>query len=141
MNQWMFDSVWRVRVTKVAFHPTDPDYGTNAWEVTMPSNNGAKYEGITPNDTLKNNMQPALANGDTIAATETTHGNLNQQQLDFSFVSGLGSVHIHAKVLFKKHAGPEQSAGQTLDHVRCCEVPEFSPRRRRKVLEPAITRL
>ena len=81
MNQWMFNGVWRVRVTNVAFHPAGD--GANGWDVTMQWNNGTHVAGISPTDTRKQDMVLALANGDTIAATDTTHGNLNQQQLDF----------------------------------------------------------
>lgn len=81
LNQWMFNGVWRVRVTKVAFHPAGDV--TNGWDVTMQWNNGTSIAGLTPTDTRKQDMVLALANGDTLSATDSTHGNLNQQQLDF----------------------------------------------------------
>lgn len=81
MNQWMFNGVWRVRVTQVAFHPAGDD--PNGWDVTMQWNNGTSIAGLSPTDTRKQDMVLALANGDTLSATDTTRGNLNQQKLDF----------------------------------------------------------
>ena len=81
MNQWMFNGVWRVRVTNVAFQPAGDN--ANGWNVTEQWGNGTSYAGITPIDTMKQDQVLALTNGDTMSATDTTHGNLNQQQLDF----------------------------------------------------------
>jgi hypothetical protein len=82
MNQWMFNGVWRVRVTNVSYAPAGDK--PNAWNVTMQWGNGTSYAGITPAvDTLKQDMVLALANGDTLAPGDTTSGALNQQQLDY----------------------------------------------------------
>lgn len=81
MNQWMFNGVWRVRVTNVAFHPAGD--AVNGWDVTMQWANGTSYAGISPVDTRKQDLVLGLANGDTLTATDTTRGSLNQQQLDF----------------------------------------------------------
>jgi hypothetical protein len=81
MNQWMFNGVWRMRVTNVAFQPAGDH--PNAWNVTMQWNNGTSYAGVAPMDTGKQDLVLALANGDTLTATDSTIGNLNQQQLDF----------------------------------------------------------
>ena len=81
MNQWMFDGMWRVRVTNVAFQPAGDH--PNAWNVTMQWANGTSMAGISPMDTNKQDLVLALANGDTLSATDTTAGSMNQQQLDF----------------------------------------------------------
>jgi hypothetical protein len=81
MNQWMFNGVWRVRVTKVAFHPADDR--PNSWDVTMQWANGTAIAGLAPIDTRKQDLVLALANGDTIAAADATTGAMNEQQLDF----------------------------------------------------------
>jgi len=81
MNQWMFDGVWRVRVTNVAYQPKGDH--PNRWDVTMQWANGTKYAGIAPADTMKQDLVLGLQNGDTLTATDTTVGSLNQQQLDF----------------------------------------------------------
>lgn len=81
LNQWMFNGVWRVRVTNVAFQPAGDH--PNAWNVTMQWANGTSYAGISPVDTMKQDFVLALANGDTLTATDSTTGTLNQQQLDY----------------------------------------------------------
>lgn len=81
LNQWMFNGVWRVRVTGVAFQPAGDK--PNAWNVTMQWGNGTSYSGISPTDTMKQDLVLALANGDTLTATDSVTGSLNQQQLDF----------------------------------------------------------
>jgi hypothetical protein len=84
MNQWMFNGVWRVRVTNVAWHAAstgNPD--ANAWDVTMQWANGTSFAGITPVDTMAQDMVLALQNGDTVTTTDTSTGNMNQQQLFF----------------------------------------------------------
>ncbi len=79
MNQWMFNGVWRMRVTSVAPHQGD----VPGWDVGMQWANGTSYAGISPMDTMKQDLVLQLANGDTLTATDSTRGNLNQQQLDF----------------------------------------------------------
>lgn len=80
MNQWMFNGVWRVRVTNVAPIPAGDVQG---WNVTMQWANGTSFAGISPTDTVKQDLVLALANGDTLTATDSTRGSMNQQQLDF----------------------------------------------------------
>jgi hypothetical protein len=81
VNQWMFNGVWRVRVTNVAFHPQDD--GPVSWNVTMQWGNGTNITPLAPTDTLKKAMVLALANGDTLTTTDSTRAALNEQQLDF----------------------------------------------------------
>jgi hypothetical protein len=84
LNQWMFNGVWRVRATNVAWHPSsagNPD--ANAWDVTMQWGNGTSYAGISPTDTMAQDIVLQLQNGDTLTTTDSTTGNLNQQQLFF----------------------------------------------------------
>ena len=80
MNQWLFNGVWRVRVTNVAFRP--PGDKANAWLVTTQWGNGTSVAGVSPYDTLKQSMVLALANGDTLTANDSTTGTLNEQELD-----------------------------------------------------------
>ncbi len=82
MNQWMFDGMWRVRVTKVAFVPVAGDT-INAWDVTMQWANGTSIAGLSPNDSLKQDLVIALKNGDTLGASGTTTGTLLEQKLDY----------------------------------------------------------
>lgn len=80
MNQWLFNGMWRVRVTNVAQMPAGDVSG---WNVTMQWANGTSFAGVAPVDTMKQDLVLALANGDTLTATDSTRGSLNQQQLDF----------------------------------------------------------
>ena len=82
MNQWMFDGMWRVRVTNVAWQPKDADH-FNAWLVTMQWANGTTVAGLMPIDTDKQDLVLALANGDTISASDLTTTTLNEQKLDY----------------------------------------------------------
>jgi hypothetical protein len=82
MNQPMFNGMWRVRVTKVEFHPA-ADGHLNGWDVTMQWGNGTAFADLDPSQTRKQDLVLAFANGDTLAATATTLGNLNEQKLDF----------------------------------------------------------
>jgi len=83
MNQWMFNGVWRARVTNVAFHPSTQTPGVNGWDVTMQWGNGTSQHGLQPQNTMKNPMVLQLANGDTLTTTDTTSGTLGEQQLDY----------------------------------------------------------
>ena len=80
MNQWMFNGVWRVRVTGFAFHPAGD--AINGWDVTMQWGNGTSMGDVTPGDTRKNDLVLALANGDTMAALDTNRGRFSEGQLD-----------------------------------------------------------
>jgi len=103
VNQWMFNGVWRVRVTNVAFHPAGD--AVNGWDVTMQWANGTSYAGISPVDTMKQDFVLALANGDTLTATDTTDGTLNQQRLDYHNFPASGQFTYTQSFL----------SGQTLD--------------------------
>jgi hypothetical protein len=83
MNQWMFNGVWRMRVTSVAFHPTTAPPGINGWDVTMQWGNGTSQAGLSPVNTMKQPLVLQLANGDTLTTTDSTTGTLNEQQLDY----------------------------------------------------------
>jgi hypothetical protein len=80
MNQWMFNGMWRVRVTNVAFQPAG-DYPA-VWNVSMQWANGTSFSPVSPADTMKKPMVLALANGDTITTTDSSRGTLNEGQLD-----------------------------------------------------------
>jgi hypothetical protein len=81
-NQWLFNGMWRVRVTKVAFRPAADGY-PNGWDVTMQWANGTSFPDLQPSMTNKQGLVLALANGDTLPATATTNGSLIEQKLDY----------------------------------------------------------
>lgn len=81
MNKWMFDGLWRVRVTSVAYTPSATN--ANGWDVTMQWGNGTTIAALRPTDSFKKDLVIALKNGDTLAATDTTDGTLIEQKLDY----------------------------------------------------------
>lgn len=84
LNQWMFNGVWRTRVTNVAFHPASAGSpGADAWAVTMQWANGTSVPEASPADTGAKDMVLGLQNGDTITTTDSTIGNMSQQNLFF----------------------------------------------------------
>jgi len=83
MNQWMSNGVWRVRATAVA-----PDMGNDnsgpqiGWMITQEWTNLTKRP-IAPGDTAVTDQQLVLANGDTVASTNSAGTSLNFQQLTY----------------------------------------------------------
>jgi hypothetical protein len=79
MNQWMFNGIWRVRVTKV--DPLPDNSGKQVgWLVTEQWRNGTDRK-LSPGATFTKDQQIMLANGATITADETTNGTLSAQDL------------------------------------------------------------
>lgn len=103
VNQWMFNGMWRVRVTNVAPIPAGDVSG---WNVTMQWANGTSFAGISPVDTMKQDLVLALQNGDTLAATDSTRGNMNQQQLDFHTFPASGQFTYTQMFLTQAAADP-----------------------------------
>jgi hypothetical protein len=83
VNQWMFNGVWRVRVTGFGAH-TDPISNTQTgWEATEQWRNGTDRT-LTPSaDSFPLSQQIVLQNGDKIAAWDSTASGLSQQQIDY----------------------------------------------------------
>jgi hypothetical protein len=102
VNQWMFNGVWRMRVTNVA--PIPPG-DVSGWNVTMQWGNGTNLAGISPMDTMKQDLVLALQNGDTLTATDSTRGNLNQQQLDFHTFPASGQF-TYTQMFLQQTADP-----------------------------------
>lgn len=81
MNQWMFNGIWRVRVTKV--DPLNDDGGKQVgWLVTEVWRNGTdrKYE---PGSTGSGQQVLVLGNGSTITVEGNTLATLSQQDLNY----------------------------------------------------------
>jgi len=78
MDQWLFNGVWRVQVTKV-----DPmmDGATQVgWTVTEIWRNGTDRE-VSPADSLENPQILELSNGSKISTADTTTGSLSNSAL------------------------------------------------------------
>ena len=79
LNQWMFNGIWRVRVTKV--EPLAADTGNQiGWLVTEQWRNGTTRT-WGPVDTFAKDQTLVLANGAVITAAETTIGTLSAQDV------------------------------------------------------------
>ena len=89
MNKWMFDGVWRLRVTKVAYAAATVSE-PNSWDVTMQWGNGTTNGGLRPTDSFKKDLVIALKNGDTLSADDTTDGTLVEQKLDYHALPASG---------------------------------------------------
>ena len=81
MGEWMFNGIWRVRVTKV--DPLNDDSGKQiGWLVTEQWRNGTDHK-FAPQETFAQDQILVLANGSQIAATESTNGTLSSQDLGY----------------------------------------------------------
>ena len=80
MDQWLFNGVWRVRVTDVEpYSNGGPQIG---WQVTEVWRNGTTQE-VAPNDSVMTDEVLELGHG-TIKATDSTGGTLSQQSVVFN---------------------------------------------------------
>jgi hypothetical protein len=80
MNKWMFDGMWRVRVTKVVFVPATADTPSR-YDVTMQWGNGTSMS-LAPNGTQTNDPILQLKDGTTIVAS-TGHGEMVLDSLTY----------------------------------------------------------
>jgi hypothetical protein len=75
--------------------------------------NGTSNAGITPTDTMAQDMVIALQNGDTLTTTDSSTGNLSQQQLYFHTFPASGQYTYTQHFLL-----PQQSTDQTNKPVK-----------------------
>ena len=75
MNQWLFNGVWRVKVTDV--EPVMNGSQQEGWQVTEVWRNGTSRE-LSPADSVLKDQTLELGNG-SITASQTTGGNLSLQ--------------------------------------------------------------
>ena len=74
MNQWLFNGVWRVRVTKV--EPFMDGCQQVGWQVTESWRNGTTQE-IAPNDSMLKDQVLQLDDGSSIAASANSTGTMS----------------------------------------------------------------
>ena len=79
---WMFNGVWRVRVTEATAYIDSITHTQTGWQVSEQWRNGTTQT-ITPGDSVTLSQQLVLQNGQTVAAQDTTTGTLSQQQIDY----------------------------------------------------------
>jgi hypothetical protein len=82
-NQWIFNGVWRVRVTGFAPHIDPITTKQTGWDATEQWRNGTDRTLSPVSDSFTLGQQVVLQSGGTIAALDTTTGTLSQQQLDY----------------------------------------------------------
>jgi hypothetical protein len=82
-NQWMFNGVWRVRVTGFAAHIDSITNKQTGWDATEQWRNGTDRTLTPTSDSFTLSQQLVLQNGGKIATEDTTAGTLSQQQVDY----------------------------------------------------------
>ena len=92
MNQWMSNGIWRVRVTAIG--PDSPDGTQIGYAVTEQWTNQTKRQ-VAPADTAVTDQQLVLANGDTIASSNSAGSTMSSQKLDFhEFAPGESMTYV-----------------------------------------------
>lgn len=82
-NSWMFNGVWRVRVTGFAPHIDSITNKQTGWDATEEWRNGTNRT-LTPiSDSFTLAQKVVLQNGDTISTDDSTTATLSQQQVDY----------------------------------------------------------
>ncbi|HLJ83306.1 MAG TPA: hypothetical protein VKT51_03900 [Candidatus Eremiobacteraceae bacterium] len=79
MNQWLFNGLWRVEVTKV--EPYMNGGQQTGWQVTEVWRNGTSQE-LAPSDSVLKDQQLTLASG-TMLASATTTGTMSLSSMQF----------------------------------------------------------
>ena len=85
MNEWLFNGIWRVKVTKVEPIKSTPDVAgnfNNGWGVTTQVRNGTNVD-FTPAGTGIGHMTLVSADGDTMDVGLTTAGTMDAQKLEY----------------------------------------------------------
>lgn len=85
MNQWLFNGIWRVKVTAVDPIKTPPDAAGSfnaGWGVTVQFRNGTNAD-LLPATSGLGHLTLVSADGDTTDVTLTTSGALDAQKLTF----------------------------------------------------------
>ena len=79
VNEWLFNGMWRVRVTDVAWAPPDATHSDPAWLVTEQWGNGTTFPNLNTNMTGLRQMYLVFPNGDTMVepGEEAGSGKLN----------------------------------------------------------------
>jgi hypothetical protein len=104
MNQWMFNGIWRVRVTKV--EPFMDGTQQVGWQVTESWRNGTSVE-LAPGDSLLKDEVLELEDGSSIAASANNSGTMSMgviashglaQAAQFTYVQVFRSLTLNPAV-------------------------------------------
>ena len=85
MNEWLFNGIWRVKLTKVEPIKSTPDVAGNfnsGWGVTVQVRNGTSVD-FVPVSTGLGHLTVVSADGDTTDVGLTTTGTLDAQKLEY----------------------------------------------------------
>lgn len=82
-NQWIFNGVWRVRVTGFAPHVDSISNQQSGWDATEQWRNGTDRTLSPISDSFTLSQQIVLQNGDKISTLDSTTATLSQQQVDY----------------------------------------------------------
>src|ERR1700694_119006 len=82
-HQWMFNGVWRVRVTEFAHHIDSITNKQTGWDATEVWRNGTDRTLTPTSDSFPLSQQIVLQDGVKIASLDSTTGTLSQQQVDY----------------------------------------------------------
>jgi hypothetical protein len=101
MNQWLFNGVWRVKVTDV-----EPYLNGNqqiGWLVTEVWRNGTSRE-TSPGDALLKNQTLELGSG-AIAALDSTAGTMSMGNLGYNTMAPSGQL-TYKQIFYRENADP-----------------------------------
>ncbi|MDQ6781081.1 MAG: hypothetical protein M3Z37_08050 [Candidatus Eremiobacteraeota bacterium] len=85
LNEWLFNGIWRVKVTSVGPIKTPPDTAGNfnsGWGVTVQFRNGTNVD-LVPSTTGMGHLTLVAADGDTMDIGLTTSGTMDAQKLGY----------------------------------------------------------
>jgi hypothetical protein len=101
MNQWLFNGVWRVKVTDVEPYMS----GTQqvGWQVTEVWRNGTSGE-TSPGDALLKDQSLQLGNG-VITALETTAGSMSQAIVGNNTMAPAGQL-TYKQIFYRQNVDP-----------------------------------
>jgi len=101
MNQWLFNGLWRVEVTKV--EPYMNGSQQVGWQVTEVWRNGTSVQ-LSPGDSQLQDQRLELGNG-AITAKETTSGSLSMGSLGFNNFAPAGQ-YTYTQVFYRQNVDP-----------------------------------
>jgi len=101
MNQWLFDGVWRVEVTKV--EPLMNGSQQNGWQVTEVWRNGTPGR-LSPSDSWLKDQRLELSSG-AITAKESTAGSMSQGGVAFNNFAPAGQF-SYKQVFWSNNVDP-----------------------------------
>lgn len=101
MNQWLFNGVWRVKVTNV--EPFMNGSEQTGWAVTEVWRNGTSGE-VAPSDSQLQDQRLELGSG-AITAKESTSGSMSMGNLGFNTFAPAGQM-TYKQVFYRQNVDP-----------------------------------